>query len=214
MSRRDLPTLLSLFPLLTTAPALAVTAEPADIMQWQAKSFQGETDYALDAVQGRVAVRATCRDAASGLFLERPIDLRETPVLEWSWRVDETFPADGPAEDTKAGDDYPARLYVVKDGGLLPWRSRAVNYVWASAAPEGADWENAYASQAHMVAVRSGPPPEPGAWVTERRDVAEDFRRFHGSAPEEVDAVAIMTDCDDRDAEARAWYGAIRFLPR
>lgn len=195
------------------APALALTAEPADILQWEAKSFQGETRYELDAVQGRVAVRADCRDAASGLFLETPVSLRETPVLEWSWRVDETFPSDGPGEDTKAGDDYPARLYVVKDGGLLPWRSRAVNYVWASGKPAGTDWANAYAGQARMVAVRSGPPAEAGTWVTERRNVAEDFRRYHGSVPDEIDALAIMTDCDDRDASARAWYGTIRFLP-
>jgi hypothetical protein len=29
----------------------------------------------------------------------------------------------------QAGEDYPARVYVIHVGGLLKWRSRAVDYV-------------------------------------------------------------------------------------
>jgi hypothetical protein len=63
-----------------------------------------------------------------------------------------------------------------------------------------------------MVALRSGAPPAPGEWVTERRNIREDFRRYHGREVERIDAVAIMTDCDNRNATAEAWYGTVRFL--
>jgi hypothetical protein len=189
--------------------AAAETFAPADIAGWRRHAFAGETAYALDAIDGEAAVAARCADSASGLFLERAVDLTRTPVIEWRWRVARTFPP-GPDEATKAGDDYPARLYVVKDGGLLRWRTLALNYVWASAKPAGADWPNAYASQARMIALRSGPRE---GWATERRNLREDFRRFHGVDLDRIDAVAIMTDCDDRGTGAEAWYGSIRFLP-
>lgn len=197
-------------------PAGAETFDPAEILAWERKSFAGETEYALETVAGRPAVRALCADSASGLFLERSIDLTQTPVIEWSWRVPEAFPA-GPDEATKAGDDYPARLYVVQDGGLFPWQSRAVNYVWASQRAEGTDWPNAYAGQARMVAVRSGTPAgaaeEAAGWRTERRNIRQDFLRYHGRDVTAIDAIAIMTDCDDRNGRTQAWYGTIRLLP-
>ena len=191
-------------------PSLAAALEftPRDILAtWQRQSFQGETRYMLDGE----ALQARCSNSASGLFLRRKIDLRATPIIEWSWRVDVVFA--GPVDETsKAGDDFAARLYVVRDGGVVVWRTRAINYVWASAMPPGSTWPNPFAAQARMVALRGGPPPAPGQWVTERRNIAEDFRRYHGRDVEAIDAVAIMTDCDNRSAVAEAWYGPVRFL--
>jgi hypothetical protein len=190
-------------------PSFAASLEfmPRDILAWQRESFRGETAYEMDGD----ALRARCSNSASGLFLRREIDLRLTPVIEWSWRVDAVF--DGAVDEkTKAGDDFPARLYVVRDGGVAVWRTRAISYVWASAAPPGSNWPNPFAPQAHMVALRSGAPPAPGRWVTERRNIREDFRLYHGRDIQAIDAVAIMTDCDNRAGAAEAWYGPVRFL--
>ena len=185
---------------------------PQGMMSWKARSFKGHTQYKLAHSKQKITLHAECNDSASGLFLKQDIDLEATPIIEWEWRVDNVFAA-LKDERTKPGDDYPARIYVVKKNGLLPWRTRAINYVWSSHMAKGSDWPNAFASQAHMVAVRAGKPPEPGMWVTERRNIREDFRRYHGIELREIDVVAIMTDCDNRSANAQAWYGAIRFLP-
>lgn len=202
---------LTLAMLALAMPAVAepLAFTPREILAtWQRESFQGETAYALDGE----ALRARCRDSASGLFLRQTIDLRATPVIEWSWRVDAVF--DGAVDETsKAGDDFPARLYVVRENPVLVWRTRALNYVWASAMPAGASWPNPFAAQAEMVALRSGAPATPGQWVSERRNIREDFRRYHGQEVDRIDAVAIMTDCDNRGGTAEAWYGPIRFLP-
>ena len=198
--------LATLLALTATSAAAELAFSPAQIAGWEPHAFKGETAYAL-AEDGQ-AVRAACDASASGLFLRRTIDLTATPILEWRWRVDETFPP-GPAETTKRGDDYPARLYVVKEA-LLPWNTMALNYVWASSQAKGAEWPNAYAAQARMVALRSGPGD---GWVTERRDLRADFRRVFGEDVTSIDAVAIMTDCDDRKTTAEALYGDLRFLP-
>lgn len=190
-------------------PALASALEYSihDVAGWERERFKGETTYEIDSD----GLKARCDNSASGLFLRKTIDLRATPIVEWSWRVERVY--DGAVDEkTKGGDDFPARLYVVKDGGVAVWRTRAINYVWASAMPVGADWPNPFASQAHMVALRSGPAGAPGEWVTERRNIRDDFKRFHGRDIETIDAVAIMSDCDNRGGTAEAWYGPVRFL--
>jgi len=176
---------------------------------WEPHSFKGKTDYELVTVDEHQVLRASCNATASGLFFRDTIDLRETPILRWSWRVDETF--SGIDESTRAGDDFPARIYVVRESTVLRWRTRAINYVWASEKPRGSDWPNPYASQARMVALRSGPPDETGTWHTEEVNVREDFKRLHGQELDSINAVAIMTDCDDTGGTARAWFGDISF---
>ena len=196
-----------------SSSALAQEHLPADILEWPAQSFEGRTDYAIVAASEtaaeHAAIRATCRNAtASGLVLEREHRLADAPVLEWRWRVDETYP--GLDETRKAGDDYPARVYVVAKR-WPSFRSRAINYVWASSQAAGTSWENAFASQFMMLAVRSGQ-QRLGEWVTERRNVLEDFRQLHDLEPESIDALAIMTDCDNAGQSTTAWYGPIRWL--
>lgn len=196
---------------MTQAAAVDTAFTPRDIIQWEPHSFSGETRYELLEHDGDEAVRAVCDDGtASGLFYRGTIDLEETPVVEWSWRVADTL--EGIDETTRAGDDYAARLYAVDEHTILRWRTRALNYVWSSNQPEGADWPNAYASQARMIAVASGA-PEGDGWVTQRRNLREDFRRYHDRDLQSLDALAIMTDCDDTGQSTQAWYGSIRLLP-
>jgi hypothetical protein len=185
---------------------------PRDIAGWETKQFKGPVEYRIVRQDGREALHAFCTGrGASARYLRREINLRETPILEWSWRIQGTF--SGRDERTKAGDDYPVRVYAVVDGGLLPWRTQAVNYVWASAQPAGSVWPNAYASQAKMLALQSGPACA-GEWITERRDLVSDFQRLHGASHPVIHGLAIMTDCDDIGQPMEGWYGEIRLRPR
>lgn len=179
-----------------------------DLSGWQEKRFAGETDYQLFRNNSHTALRAQSNAAASGRFKEVSIDLKTTPVLHWSWKIGNLL--EGVDEQTKAGDDYPARVYVVFSGGLFFWRTRAINYVWSSNQPIGTSWPNAFTANAGMIALRSGP-DQLGQWVSEQRNVVEDYRMVFGSEPGRVDAVAIMTDTDNSGQRATAWYGDIWF---
>lgn len=176
---------------------------------WEEKSFVGNTRYHLvdDPSTGQ-ALAAESEASASGLFREQRIDLTKTPYLHWSWRVEQTF--SGNDERSKAGDDYPARLYVVVDGGMFFWRTRAVNYVWSSHQPVGTSWPNAFTGNAMMLAVRSGQ-AERGRWVQERRNVRADLQRLFGEDFDHIDAVAVMTDSDNTGGRIAARYGDIYF---
>ncbi len=172
---------------------------------WESKSFQGETRYFPAVVDNVPCLKAVADNSASGLFYKIEYDPAAEPILSWSWIVDNLV-SKGDAR-TKAGDDYPARIYVVFPS-LLFWRTRALNYVWANRLPLGQAIPNSFTSNAMMVAVESGP-AHLGQWRTYRRNIHEDFRRYFGYEPPKVGAIAIMTDTDNTGEKASACYGAI-----
>lgn len=179
-----------------------------DLEGWKSRSFAGQTRYRLEIQDGRQVLHAVSSASASGLYREATIDLAKTPYLRWSWRIGNLLATQD--ERSKAGDDYPARVYVVFSRGPLLWRTRAINYVWSSHQPAGSEWPNAFTANARMVAVRSGA-AEVGQWVHESRDVYDDYRRAFGEEPGEVSAVAVMTDTDNTGQAAEAWFGDIWF---
>jgi hypothetical protein len=182
-----------------------------DLGGWQRKVFSGETVYTLRETDKQTTLFAQSQSSASGLFREVSIDLNKTPILNWNWKIDNILT--GNDERTKAGDDYPARIYVVFSSGMLFWRTRAINYVWSNHQPVDSSWRNAFTSNAGMIAVQSGT-EHVGRWMKQSRDVRADYRRIFGEEPGQVDAVAIMTDTDNTGAAATAWYGDIWFGAR
>jgi hypothetical protein len=65
-----------------------------------------------------------------------------------------------------------------------------------------------YAANSIMISVESGL-SEAGKWLTETRNVYQDYRRAFGENPPEVGGIAIMTDSDDTGESAAANYGPI-----
>ena len=50
-----------------------------------------------------------------------------------------------------------------------------------------------------------------GRWLTEQRNVVDDFRRIYGEAPDNPDAIAVAIDSDDTRSTAEAFMGPILF---
>ena len=179
------------------------------ITNWESKTFSNETVYTLEQQDQRTVLKAVSKDSASGLVKKIRVDLQQYPYLNWRWRSDSRL--DGLDETTKEGDDYVARVYVVVSGGLFFWRTRALNYVWSSNREKGSSWPNAFAGDnAMMLAIRSNE-DERNLWYTERRNVYEDLKRYHGKEIRYIDAIAIMTDTDNSDGHATSHYGDIYF---
>jgi hypothetical protein len=137
------------------------------------------------------------------------VDLEATPVIRWSWKVAGPLPQGD--ERRQDGDDYGARIYLIFSHPL-PWKTRAIAYIWANRLPRGESLPNAYTTNLRMLAVQSGRARN-GQWLKEERNVVEDYRRLFGSSPPPLRGVGIMTDSDDTRGEALAWYGSISFHP-
>jgi hypothetical protein len=61
-----------------------------------------------------------------------------------------------------------------------------------------------------MIAVESGP-EKIGSWVSEERNIYRDHVSYFGEDPPEVIAIAIMTDTDNTQEKAVAYYEEISF---
>lgn len=181
----------------------------ASLDGWESKSFVGETEYRFAEQDGRSVLLAESSGSASGMGRKIKIDLTKTPYVNWSWKVERGLPTLD--ETSRGGDDYAARLYVVKSGGALIWNTRALNYVWSGSQSRETTWPNAFKPKnAIMHAVR-GSSDATGEWKQEKRNVREDFKKIFGKDIKSIDAVAIMTDTDNSGLRANAAYGDIYF---
>ncbi|MDE1933544.1 DUF3047 domain-containing protein [Bradyrhizobium sp.] len=177
---------------------------------WEAKVFKGETAYSFtfDPEKRVTVIEAWSRATASGRYRKIKVDLVKTPFLNWSWKVAE--PLSGIDENTKAGDDFAARLYVVVERGIMGLSSLSVNYVWASQHPAGATWPSPFTRNVRLLAVDSAT-AQLNSWINHKRNVREDFKELFGEDIQSIDAVALMTDTDNSGKSAHAFYGEIWF---
>ena len=214
----NLPKAIALLLLVTgTAAVVAQTRTLApqywDLMTWEVRSFLGMTQYAMVTLDSESVLQADADASASALYREQSIDLDDTPYLHWRWRTDSTL-GTNIDETRKSGDDYVARLYVVRSGGFAFWRTKALNYVWASNQATGSRWDNPFAGDnVQMLAVDSGS-AHIGQWRHHVRDVKADWLAAFGESIDNLDGIAIMTDTDNSGAQARSWYADVRFSQR
>ena len=180
-----------------------------DLEGWEEKSFSGNTKYNLLKEQDKTVLLAESNNAASALYRKTKIDLTKTPYLNWSWKKLSTLnPGD---ESKKQGDDFVARVYVVKNGGLFLWKTKALSYVWSFSHKKNEYWNNPYTGdKAKMIAVRDKHDAEDG-WFSEKRNLLNDFKQYFNIDITEIDGIAIMTDTDNSNGKASTLYGDIYF---
>ena len=176
---------------------------------WKDKTFKGTTSYQLVQLKEKKVLMAKSQDSASGLVKKMRVDLKKYPYLNWSWSIENRLEIKN--EQTKPGDDYAARIYVVVDGGILIWRTRAVNYVWANDATKGEIWPNAFAGKNAMMIALKSRQDKTSTWYSEKRNVYEDLKSLFGTEFRFIDAIALMTDTDNSHGQVKSYYGDIYF---
>ncbi|MEW6687890.1 MAG: DUF3047 domain-containing protein [Pseudomonadota bacterium] len=188
------------------------------------------TEYAPVEDEGRTVLRARANASTSGMVRALRVDPRAHPLLAWRWKVMRLVAKSDMA--SKAGDDFPARLYVTFDldpatldlgtrmklafaravwGGRVPLA--ALCYVWDARLPVDTMAPNAYTDRVRMVVAESGA-ARLGRWVTLERDVAADYRRAFGAEPPIVNGVIVAADTDNTGETAESYFGDIEFRPR
>ena len=206
------------------------TVEQSTPEGWEPMHFdkiKAHTQYRLIKEGGEIVVKATSNASSSGLIRRTSIDPQKYPFIQWRWKVENIIPSGDVSK--KSGDDYPARIYITfeYDGSKLGFFEKAkfnaakmlygeypplgaINYIWANKAPQGSAIPNAYVSRVIMVVVESGA-SKTGTWRSEKRNIYEDYKQVFGHEPPMISGIAIMTDTDNTQTSAVAYYGDIRF---
>jgi hypothetical protein len=188
------------------------------------------TEFSLVADGGRTVLKARAAASTSGLARALRVDPRTHPVLAWRWKVMNLVQKGDMA--SKAGDDFPARLYVTFDldpatldfgtrmklalartlwGERLPLA--ALCYVWDRRLPADTIAPNAYSDRVRMVVAESGA-ARLGRWVAHERDVAADYRRAFGLEAPAINGVIVSADTDNTGETAESYFGDVEFRSR
>ncbi|HEV8673895.1 MAG TPA: DUF3047 domain-containing protein [Methylomirabilota bacterium] len=208
--------------------ALAATALAADVVvveDWSAppvgtkgipppwqKQRWGSPNYDFTVVEdsGRKVLHLKSAGDSSNISKEikGKVDLKETPILEWSWKV-VTLPRGGDSRK-KETDDQAAQIYVTWPRFPEAVRSQIIGYIWDTTAPVGSIIKSQKTGTVTYVVVRSGP-ADLGQWLTEQRNVREDFKKIYGEEPDNPAILSFGIDSDDTKSTAESYMGPILF---
>ncbi len=207
-------------------------AQPGGVFPpgWEPLTFDKiptHTQYDLVKDGDTVVVKANSNQSSSGLTREIKIDPKEFPIVEWQWKVKNILKKGNVNE--KSGDDYPARLYITfeYDSTKVGFFEKAkyetakliygqyppigaINYIWESHSPIGTMVPNPYTDRVNMIVIESGE-SRLNEWITEERNIFEDYKKAFGEDPPIISGVAIMTDTDNTKESAVAYFGDIVF---
>ena len=175
--------------------------------------IQKHTFYTIDRHGSDHYLRAESNASASALLHKETFNVYEYPQVKWNWKVSNVYAGADPK--TKAGDDYPIRIYIIfeydteKSGFFAKLKNSLVkklygyntphstlSYVWSSKEDSDAIITSPYTDKAKMIILERGS-QKVGTWQDEEIHIVEDYRKAFGESPPPQAGLAIMNDSDN-----------------
>lgn len=201
---------------------------------WEHIGYFGKAknDISLIREGKRTIVHMKSLNSISSLITRPDVNIEDYPIIAWRWKVDRAV---GMArEDRRDRNDCAARIRVIfgKDKGdsplnnplvkkvlkavgftmpaMEPWGIK-IDYVWGNYEKKGAVIDYPGARSHKIVVVEKGN-ERAGTWIREKRNLLEDFRKFFGSEPPGILAVAILTDTEQTNEGVEAHYSNVMLM--
>lgn len=177
---------------------------------WKGQSWGSpKYDFRIQTQDSRKVLHLKSEGDSSAIAKEVKVDVKTWPILQWSWQAVKV-PKGGDARKS-ATDDEAAQIYVLFPRFPSAVRSRIISYIWDTTAPVGSVFKSEKTGLVTYVVVRSGP-ADLGKWLTESRNVLEDYKKIYGEAPaEDVGGISILIDSNDTRSSAESYFGEILF---
>lgn len=171
---------------------------------WQVKEKSGTADFAVVKDGDLHALVLRSANTSFSLQKEVKVDVKQHPVLSWKWKVTK-LPKDGDFRRSRT-DDQAAQLF------LAFTRTKAIVYIWDTSAPQGLMESTSPAPfmTVKVVVVRSGP-SELGKWITETRNVYEDYKKFYGEDPPVVSGMRLQINSQHTETSGESWFADVVF---
>ncbi len=209
---------------LVAVPLLSAQPDAIVVEDWSKQSdgktgipegWKGQTwgspkhDFIIETQSPNKILHMKSPGDSSNISREVKVDVKQYPFLQWRWKA-VTLPK-GADSRRKEADDQACQVYVtfLRFPSLV--RSRLISYVWDSTAPAGTIVQSQKTGLVTYVILRSGP-AELNQWLTETRNVHEDYKKIYGEEPgEPVGAISVGIDSDDTHSTAECFIGEIAF---
>ncbi len=188
----------------------------ASLDKWRPYYFSRIAQHSLYTIErdgGHHYLRAESNASASAIVYQDAFSVYDYPRIRWRWKVSNVYQKGDVL--TKAGDDYPIRVYILfeydpdkagtfekmkyglmkKIYGEYPPHS-SLNYVWANKAYDRTIVTSPYTERSKMVLLQKGN-RDVGTWQDEQVNIVEDYQKAFGRKPPPRAKIAIMNDSDN-----------------
>jgi len=216
---RSLMVMVLLFVLLILGAASAVRAAEGGIViadfstwivprgmppSWELKVKSGKAAFEVMRDGDISALHLKSMDSSYSVQGKVNVDVKRYPVLSWKWKVTQ-LPKGGDFRRSKS-DDQAAQLF------LAFTETKAIVYIWDTTAPQGlmASTSPVPFMTVKVVVVRSGP-AELGKWVTETRNVYEDYKKLYGDEPPVVKGMRFQINSQHTKTSAESYFADVVF---
>ncbi len=149
-----------------------------------------------------------CSDDSFGIKKDIKFDIRNYPYLSWRWKVTQ-LPKGGDIRE-KDLDEEAGQIYVIFPRFPAMLNSLSVGYIWDSTAPVGLSGTSKAYSKMKYVVLQSGS-AKLNQWVSETRNVYEDFKRLFQEEPPRAGAVLLYINSQHTKGTAECFYDDIFF---
>ena len=217
---------------LTSAWADASTVAGASVLgPWEHYVLPAKqaTLFSAQRLQGRNALKANAQSSASMLRRKLRIEPEALGTVRFSWLVESLIAqADMGDRDT---DDATVRIVLAFDGDRSQFSGRnamlnelalmltgepmpyaTLMYSWCPTRESGQTIMNPRTDRIRTLVVEAGNQGL-GQWKDYVRDVRADYLATFGEAPGALIAIGVMTDADNTQSQAVAWYGPVELAP-
>ena len=197
---------------------------------WKHQEFPGKraTVYRFAQVDGHAAIHARAGMSVSVLRQRLRVEPADLGRLQFSWKIPALI-ADADLSDRHRSDS-PVRIVLAFEGdrskfsardGMLSELAHALTgepmpyatlmYVWCNLSAPETVLTDTRTSRIRKLVLESGP-GKLNRWLDYERDVRADFIKTYGEEPGALVSIGIMTDTDNTETSATAWYGPVRLL--
>ena len=199
---------------------------------WKPMHLPGKrkTIFSRGFHDGREAIEASASSSASMFRQAIRLNPQDLGVVKFSWvtrkLIDSADMAERDREDAvvrvilsfegdrakfSAKNKMLSELSLVLTGEELPYAT--LMYVWCNKRAAGDVITNPRTYRIRKVVVESGK-TNLGRWLDYERDIRADFIKAFGEEPGALTGIALMTDTDNTQTKATAWYGPVSLHPR
>ncbi len=171
---------------------------------WQLIEKTGKADFGVVHESGIPALRL--RSEETSFALQKAIDINPLlyPLVSWKWKVTK-LPDGGDFRKSKA-DDQAAQIFLAFSN------RKTIAYIWDTTAPVGSveDAPGFPFVRVKAVVVRSGP-EDAGRWITETRNVWEDYKALFGDEPPVVAGIRIQINSQHTATSGESFFADVVF---
>jgi hypothetical protein len=171
---------------------------------WELKERSGKADF--DILRDG-DIHALClRSEDTSFSFQKPLDIdpREFSVISWKWKVTK-LPQGG--DFRKWGkDDQAAQLFVAFSNANI------IVYIWDTTAPRGHvddAWSPPFIS-IKAVVLQSGH-AQTGRWLTESRNVYEDYRELFEKEPPRIAGIRLQINSQHTETSGESFFADVLF---